>query len=110
MQDILDIFTATQRKSFQKRMESIHPVHSPLIEITPENDVIREPDSAGSYTGRSGGGFPGPTAYIQQVVRNAVSLACIFSAILPWSFFVLVAQRTEKYAYKDLVVEEYGED
>ena len=110
VQDVLDIFTATQRRSFLKGMESIRPVHEPWIEVTPEHDVTWEPDSADSYTGRSGGGFPGPTAYIQQIARNAVSLACMFFAVLPWSFFVLVAQRTQKYAYEDWVVEKYGED
>ena len=36
----LDIFTATQRKSFQNRVESIRPVHSPWTEMTLFNDVI----------------------------------------------------------------------
>ena len=40
VQNVTDIFTATQRKSFQKGMESIRPVHSPWTEITPENNVI----------------------------------------------------------------------
>ena len=97
VQDVLEIFTATQRKAFQKGMESIRPVHSPWTEITPENDIIWEPDSADSYTGRDGGGLPGPTTYIQQVARNAVTLACMFFAILPWRFFVIVAERTNKY-------------
>ena len=35
-------FTATQRESLQKEMESIHPVHLPWNEITSENDVIWE--------------------------------------------------------------------
>ena len=68
---------------------------SPWTKITPDNDAILEPDSADSYTGRSGGGFLEPVHLF---------------VILPWSFFVLVAERTEEYAYKDLVVEKHGKD
>ena len=41
---------------------------------------------------------------------TAYRTPAIFFAVLPWNFFVLVAQRTQKYAYEDWVVEKYGED
>ena len=42
---------------------------------------------------------------MRRVAADAVSLACIFLAILPWSFFRYVATRTQAYAYEDWVVE-----
>ena len=62
------------------------------------------------YTGSLGGSEPGPTPWIKDVVGRVDSLACIFLAIIPWSFFEMIAKWTSKYAYKDWVVEVTGKD
>ena len=51
-----------------------------------------------------GGPDAGPSAYIRGVAANALSLACIFLAILPWAFFEYVAKQTKHYAYEEWVV------
>ena len=77
-------------------MESVRPVHKPSIEITPDEDVQWEPLRPDMYTGPTGGGKPGPTHWMQEVVRNAATLACIFPAMVPWGFFLMVAERSHQ--------------
>ena len=91
-------------------MESVHPVHKPWIEITPESNVTWEPERADMYSGPMGGGDPGPTTWIQQIVRQAETLACIFLALIPMSFFVQVANYSQRYAYTDWVIAKLGTD
>ena len=91
-------------------MESVRPVHKPWMEISPRADIIWEPRCLDQYTGPLGGSEPGPTTWIKDVVHRADSLACIFLAIIPWSFFEMIAKWTSKYAYKDWVVEVTGKD
>ena len=45
-----------------------------------------------------------------EVVRNAATLACIFLAMVPWVFFLMVAERSHQYAYEEGVVEKEGND
>ena len=73
-------------------MESVRPVHKPWIEITPEDDVRWEPLRPDQYTGSTGGAKPGPTSWMQGVVRQAATLLCIFLAMVPLGFFVVVAK------------------
>ena len=110
VQNISDIFTKTQKKEFEKAMESVRPVHKPWIEITPESNVTWEPERADMYSGPMGGGNPGPTAWIQQVVRQAKTLACVFLALIPMSFFVQVANYSQQYAYTVWVIAKLGTD
>ena len=62
------------------------------------------------YTWSLSGSEPGSTPWIKEVFGCADSLACIFLAIIPWSFFELIAKWTSKYAYDDWVVEVTGKD
>ena len=70
-------------------MESVRPVHKPWIEISHQADMTWEHPRLDQYTGSQGGSEPGPTTWIKDVVHHADSLACIFLAIIPWSFFPL---------------------
>ena len=110
VQDIEDIFTKTQRKEFEKSMESVRPVHQPWIEVTTDSDITWEPERPDRYEGPAGGATPGPSAWIQQIVRGADTLACIFLALVPWAFFIKVASLSQAYAYTDWVVEKRGTD
>ena len=91
-------------------MELVQPVHAPWIEVTPTEDITWEPLPPDRYRGTLGGGDPGPTSWMHQVVRRADSLECIFLDMVPWTFFVVVAKRSHKYAYEDWVVENNGND
>ena len=69
-----------------------------------------EPSTRDSYTGPSDRGIFGPTSVMSQVVRTATNLATIFLSILPLNFFEKISQWTDKYTYKDWVIEKVGND
>eukprot|EP00984_Skeletonema_dohrnii_P004810 scaffold1689_cov99-Skeletonema_dohrnii-CCMP3373.AAC.1 len=47
---------------------------------------------------------------MKNIVRGAESLACIFLAIIPLTFWTQVAEWSDKYYYKDFVVETTAHD
>jgi hypothetical protein len=52
----------------------------------------------------------GPTQHIKDVIPTATNLSAVFIGILPLTFFRKVAEMTEKYSYKDWVVEQRHKD
>ena len=52
----------------------------------------------------------GPSNYIVTEASKAQSLADLFLAVIPKSVFVEVARLTDKYCYKDFVVERTAKD
>jgi hypothetical protein len=52
----------------------------------------------------------GPSNYIVTEASKAQSLANLFLAVIPKSVFVEVARLTDKYCYKDFVVERTAKD
>lgn len=107
---IADIFTATQQNEWRKLMEPTRPVHKPWVEITKDNNITWEPARADKYTGPAGGGNAGPSQKMKGIVRTVDSLASLFIAIVPLSFFSEVAKRTHKYCYEDWVVKKTAKD
>ena len=87
-----------------------HPVHSPWIEVTDEDDVKWQPTGSDRYTGNAGRGTVGPSSAMMQVMCDAKSLACIFLFMVPLSFFEQVSTWTKKFCYKDWVVEKFASD
>ena len=110
MQKITDIFTATQQNQWKRDMEPIRPVHAPWREQTRGDSVTWSPGRADQYTGPDGGPPAGPSQKMIEVARTAQTLACLFLAILPLSFFEKVAKYTYKYCYEDWVVEKVAKD
>ena len=110
IQPIAEIFSKTQRNEWKKKMEPEREVHQPWKEQTAESNISWTPDRRDQYTGPSGGGEIGPTAYIKNVARSASNLADMFFGLLPKSFFDGVAEQTNKYAYEDEVIEKIADD
>ncbi len=52
----------------------------------------------------------GPTHYIKDVICTATNLLTVFIGIVPSTFFSKVAEMTEKYSYKDWLVEQRRKD
>jgi hypothetical protein len=102
---ITQIFKAKEVAQWKRAMEPILPVHSPWIELTDDVNFAWEPSNADSYGGPNGGPKAGPTSNIMEIARRAPSLAEVFFGILPISFFQYVSKMTDKYCYKDWVVE-----
>jgi len=94
----------------EKQMEPIRPVLSLWIEITKENNITWEPIGTYKYTNIGGGGVSGPSSAILEIARKAKSLVDILLFIVPLTFFVQVSSWTEKYCYKDWVIETFGEE
>ena len=80
------------------------------MEISHQADITWEHPRLDQYTGPLGESEPGPTPWIKDVVHRADSLACIFLAIVPWSFFEMAVKWTNKYACDNRVVEVTGKD
>ena len=110
IQAIDKIFSSTQLNVWTKKMEPVRKVHKPWKEITREEDITWQPDLRDRYTGPEGGGKPGPSQKMIGIARQSASLANIFLAILPLTFFGRVAKTTDKYCYKDWVVEKERDD
>ena len=68
-------------------MESERDVHLPWKEQTAEYNISWTLDRRDQYTGPSGGGEIGPTAYVKNVARGASNLADMFLGLLAKSFF-----------------------
>ena len=105
IQEITDIFTKTQESEWKKKMESVRQVHEPWVEQSNDINVTWLPKREDAYTGPEGGAPAGPSTKIVYIAKKATSLAEIFLAIVPWSFFLKVAILTSKYCYEDWVVE-----
>ena len=105
-----NIFAATQQNEWKKKLEPVREVHPPWMEQTKQQHIKWEPSWQDSYGGPEGGPKAGPSQYIIRVARSATSLADIFMAIVPMSFFVEVARLTTKYCYEDWVVEKSARD
>ena len=105
-----EIFTKREQNEMKKKMEPIRPVHLPWIEISKDNDVKWAPDGTDKYDNSGGGGVAGPSSAMLEIARTAKSLADIFMFMVPFSFFEQVSTWTEKYAYKDWVIEKVGRD
>jgi len=110
IQPIEEIFTKTTVREWKKEMEPTRPVHSPWIEISKEKDVRWSPTGDDVYTSSAGGGNVGPSSEMQEVIRSTDSLAAIFMFMVPLTFFTRVAQFTDKFCYKDWVIEKFGKD
>ncbi|KAL9183005.1 hypothetical protein ACHAXT_004792, partial [Thalassiosira profunda] len=110
VQTISDIFTTTQQNEWKKQMEPVREVHAPWKEITKDDNIKWTPLEADSYTGPEGGPDAGPTQHMVGVARSARNLSCLFLAMIPLSFWTKVATMTDKYCYKDWVVEKRGND
>jgi len=87
-------------------------VHSPWVEQTKENNLEWRPPEDDSYTDFAGGplSLVGPTTYVQGIAMRTQNLASIFLAILLLTFFSKVSEHTNKYCYKDWVVEKTAID
>ena len=110
IQPVDKIFSSTQLSVWMKRMEPVRTVHEPWQEVTRDADITWQPDKQDRYTGPEGGGKPGPSQKMIAVARKGTSLSAIFLAIVPLTFFVRVAELSEKYCYKDWVVEKERDD
>jgi hypothetical protein len=99
------IFKAKDVAEWKRKMEPVHPVHDPWIELTEDFNVEWEPSWTDSYNGANGGPKAGPTQHIMDIARGANSLADVFFGILPLTFFQHVSKMTDKYCYLDWVVE-----
>jgi hypothetical protein len=104
------IFSATQQNDWRKELEPERPVHSPWVELTKENNFEWTPPEVDSYTGFAGGHLVRPTTYVQGIAMQTRDLSSIFLAILPLTFFSKVAELTNKYCFKDWVVEKKALD
>ena len=91
-------------------MEPLREIHNPWIEVTNEDDSTWKPSECDLYTGAEGGGKPGPSQKMIDTAKKSTALSNIFFAIVPLSFFSYVAVQTDKYCYKDWVVETIGKD
>ena len=104
------IFSKTQQNQMKRDMEPIRPVHPPWQELSAEDDVVWHPTGDDLYTGSQGGPNSGPSALMKQLASSAESLVTMFLFIVPLSFFEKVAVFTDKYCYRDWVVEQFGKD
>jgi hypothetical protein len=95
------IFKLKDIAEWKRNMEPIRPVHDPWKELIGDFNVQWEPAWTDHYEGPYGGPKAGPTQHIMNVARSANSLADVFLAILPLSFFQQVARMTDKYCYKN---------
>ena len=105
IQTIGYIFSKSDQNDMKKKMEHKRPIHAPWTEQTKNSNIQWEPIEADRYTGSDGGPPPGPSRKIVDVVSKAESLANIFLAMIPLSFWSKVAELTAKYCYEDWVVE-----
>jgi hypothetical protein len=78
--------------------------------VTKDNDITWEPRGQDRYGSAGGGPKMGPSNYIVTEASKAQSLADLFLAVIPKSVFVEVARFTDKYCYKDFVVERTAKD
>ncbi len=104
------IFSAAQQIDWRKELEPEGPVHSPWVELKKENNFEWTPPEVDSYTGFARGPLVGPTTYVQGIAMQTQDLSSIFLAILPLTFFSKVAELTNKYCFKDWVVEKKALD
>ena len=75
------------KPNWKKKMEPAREIHAPWKEQKRGDAIKWEPLECDRYTGASGGGMFGPSTFIKDVARGADSLACIFLALVPLSFF-----------------------
>ena len=92
VQTIDEMFSKTQQNEWKKELEPNRPVHKPWKEITKDDNVEWVPPERDSYTGALGGPPAGPSRYIIDVASGTKSLASIFLAILPLTFFAPLLQ------------------
>ncbi len=108
-----DIFSRQEKADILKTLESIRPVHEPWMEINATSDNAGfswSPSEKINYTGPEGGPPCGPTDAVLNIARSMKSIASIFFFIFPLSLFEYIANMSEKYAYKEWVVEKTRTD
>lgn len=105
-----EIFSKTEQREMKKKVEPIRPVHSSWEEIGPDNNIRWEPTGRDTYHGSQGGGKVGPSSRTIQVIRAADSLAAVFQFMVPLTFWIQVAEWSNKYCYEDWVAERFGKD
>jgi hypothetical protein len=110
IQTVDAIFSATQQNDWKKELEPERLVHSLWVELTKEKNFEWTPLEVDSYTGFARGPLVGPTTYVQGIAMQTQDLLSIFLAILPLTFFSKVAKLTNKYCFKDWVVEKKALD
>src|SRR5210317_1133065 len=95
----------------KKKMEPLRSVHQPWKELKKDGEGFSwQPREDDSYTGCEGGPKCGPTQWITNIAMNAETLDSLFLAIFPMSLINHIADMTNKYAYKDWVVETEAKD
>ena len=87
IQPMAKMFGARNVLDWKKKMEPAREIHAPWKEQKRGDAIKWEPLECDRYTGASGGGMFGPSTFIKDVARGADSLACIFLALVPLSFF-----------------------
>jgi hypothetical protein len=107
---IENIFGANQLRELKRELEPIRPVHQPWQELTADSTFEWAPGIQDSYTGSQGGGDFGPTAAIKEAARTATELSVLFFFMVPLAFFHHVSVSSDKYCYKDWVIEKIGKD
>jgi hypothetical protein len=95
-----------QQNEWKRELEPSQPVHRPWIELMINSDVQWQPPLLHCHEGPNAGPCMGPIQYIKDVIRTATNLLAVFISTLPLTFFSKVAEMTEKYLYKDWVVEQ----
>ena len=94
----------------KRELEPIRPVHKPWQELTADSTLEWAPGIQDAYTGSQGGGDFGPTSAIKEAARTATELSVLFFFIVPLGFFHHVSVSSDKYCYKDWVIEKIGKD
>ncbi len=110
IRSIDEIFSKQQQNDMMKKLEPVHPVHDPWIELSTENNRSWEPSFNDKYTGPSGGGKCGPSNKLIEIARSTESLAQLFFAIFGLNLISFIAKMTDIYAYKEWVVEQQRSD
>ena len=107
----MDVMLSKREQSdLKKEMEPLRPVHEPWVELD-ENSEAWEPPQEHSYTGSQSGGKWGPTSAITKVATATGStLAQLFFFFFTITLFKEIVKMTDKYAYKDWVLEKKGTD
>ena len=91
-------------------MEPIREVRAPWKYLKRDINIKWEHGIQDQYTGLSGVPLTGPSKNIVRIAGTAKSLSCLFMSIIHLSFFQQVENLTNKYSYKDWVVEKTAKD
>ena len=107
---INDVFGTNELRELLKQSDPTQPVHKLWFELNADSNFEWLPPRSNRYKGPAGGGIFGPKMGMKLAARTAVDLAAIFFKILSLLLWETIATLSNKFCYKDWVVEKFGKD